>query len=458
MPRWLALTCIVLIVPIAASAKYPATSDPDIQRALQAYHESIREEQYLEASVSVKLALSLLLKNPDHDRMVYGRLLTLLADAQYFAGLYSPAIQNYEMAIEIIQSARNRLHSDLVAPYLGLSRSLIANGQHAEAIRNYRHTLHVQQVNNGLYHERAAELAAEISEAYFASRDFDRANGMQDMYVSIIRRNFPGDDLQQLPSLYSRAKMLSRTGDYSRSYDAYRRIIALIEKADGPRSLQLVPALSATAALLGSSYIADGEDGTEKATRYLRRAVAITESSERANDLDKANIRIVMGDFLSQQTANRRAVVRNYKRGWHYLNDNPNHHAYRDKVFGDATLLESLARDTPAAMLRILENAAGAEADMNGHIVVTYDVDEGGRPDNVRVVRSVPPGLHDYMVKNYVQSFAFRPRFVEGEPVRSPDHRFELRFSFDEEEGESAEEPIGDVAEVTAANLSYQPL
>ena len=37
-------------------------------------------------------------------------------------------------------------------------------------------------------------------------------------------------------------------------------------------------------------------------------------------------------------------------------------------------------------------------------------------------------------MKNHVRGFAFRPRFEAGEPVRSPNQTFELRFSFDEEE------------------------
>lgn len=434
MPRWLAIAGVILVSQGAAGAELAASSDPDIQQALQDYRGSVAEQQYLEASVSAKLALSFLLKDPDHDRMAYAQLLTLLADAQYLAGSYSTAAQNYELAIEAIQSARDRLDRSLVAPFLGLSRCLIAAGQYEEAIFNYRHTVHVHQVNNGLYGVQTAELTAELSEAYFASSDFDQANAMQDRYVAIIQRKFPGDNLARLPSMHSRADMLSRTGHYLRSYKGYRRIIALVERAEGTVSLELVPTLIASANLLASNSIVDGEDGTEKATRYLRRAVGITDTSDEANETDKANVHITMGDFLSQTTPNRRAVVRSYKRGWQYLDGNPDLHAYRDEMFSNAVLLKSLPDNAPATMRKLLARALDSTRNMNGHIVVAYDVDEGGRPDNVRVVESVPQGLHDFMVKNYVKNFAFRPRFEDGEPVRSPGHRFELPFSFSDEE------------------------
>lgn len=434
MPRLFAIAGAILVFQCAASAELSSNSDPSVQQALQDYRESVAEEQYAEAAVSAKLALSYLLKDPDYDRMAYGELLTLLAEAQYHAGSYETAIQNYEMAIEAIQSARDRLDRNLVTPFLGLSRSLAAAGQYGEAIHKYRHTLHVHQVNNGLYGVETAELIAELSEAYYASGDFDQANTMQDRYVAIMQRKFPGDNLARLPSMYSRADMLARTGHYLYSYKGYRRIIALIENAEGTDSLKLVPVLIASAYLLAGSPIVDGEDGTEKAMRYLRRAVAIADSSDSADDLAKANVHITMGDFLSQTSANRRAVVRSYKRGWQYLDKNPAHHAYRDEMFKNPVLLTSLPAGAPATMRDLLEKASEPTRDMNGRIVVAYDVDEGGRSDNLHVIESVPEGLHDHMVKDHVEHFAFRPRFEDGEPVPSLNHTFELRYSFDEEE------------------------
>ena len=452
MRRWLALAGIILVFRGAVAEELLVNSNLDAQRALQDYHRSIAEEQYLEASVSARLALASLLKDPNHDRMAYGQLLTLLADAQYHAGLYSPAIQNYEMAIETIESARDRLDPGLVTPFLGLSRCLTAAGQYGKAIHNYRHTVHIHQVNNGLYGVQTAELIAELSETYYASNDFDQANAMQDRYVAIIHRKFPGDNLARLPSMYSRADMLSRTGHYLLSYKGYRRIIALVESAEGTGSLQLVPTLIASANLLASSPIVDGEDGTEKAIRYLRRAVAISDSSDRATDLDKANVHITMGDFLSQSTANRRAVVRSYKRGWQYLDNNPGLHTYRDETFNNAVRLKSLPGSAPATMREILEKASDSTQDTNGHIAIAYDVDEWGRSDNVRVIESAPQGLHDHMVKKYVESFAFRPRFEQGEPVPSLNHSFELRFSFRDED--LAEKTRQNTTEVATADAT----
>jgi hypothetical protein len=237
-----------------------------------------------------------------------------------------------------------------------------------------------------------------------------------------------------VPSLFSQAEMLYRTEKILRSLNAYKRLIALIEDADGPESMALLPAFTAIADILINNRIVDGEDGGDKAMRYLRRGAAITEKNENASDFDKAKVFIMMGDFLSVQTPDRDTVIDNYKRGWQYLDANPELHAYRDETFNNAVLLNPQPKGSTPAIQDLLDDAANQDSPKNGHIIIGYDVDEGGRPDNVRVVESVPEGLHDYVVKNHVRGFAFRPRFEAGEPVRSPNQTFELRFSFDEEE------------------------
>lgn len=432
--RWLAFAAIVFIFRGAASAGLPANAGLEVQHSLLDYQKYFAEQQYLEASESAKMALAFLLRDPGYDRMAYGQVLVFLADAQYYAGLYGPATQNYEMAIEVIQSARDRLDSDLVAPFLGLSRALLATHQYPEAIRNYQHSLHVRQVNTGLYNEQVAEIAAELSEAYFTANDFEQAKRVQDFYVATVERVYPGDNLARLPSMYSRADMLSRTGNNSHSHNAYRQIISLVERADGRESLLLVPALTAAADLLGSNRIVDGYNGTEKAKRYLRKAIAITERNVAASIPSKADAHINMGDFLCARTANRNSAIRSYQRAWAYLDGDPQYHQRRDELFGHALLLDPVPPGTPSAMLSLLANSGNPDTVKNGVILVRYDVGQDGRPENVRVVESTPPGLHDYIVLNHVRSFAFRPRFQEGEPIRSTDLTFERQFSYSDEE------------------------
>ena len=416
-----------------------AEAEQDLSLALPedlrgSFLQATADGQHLEAADVVKRSIWLLLQDEDGDRMVYGRLLTLLGDAQQQAGDFSTAIENYDLAIEVFEEERDRLSAALVAPLLGKSRSLMGARRYPEAIRNYRRTLHVHQVNNGLFGVRAANMIVELSEAYFLDGDFDAANAMQESSVALVERVHNGDNLERLPSLYNRAEMLTRTASYETSLKAYRRIIAMIEHVEGPESLHLIPAFNATASLLVSHYILDGAEGTDRARRYLRRAVAIAERNDAAGPDVRADTHITLGDFLNTQTQDVKAYCRSYLRGWDLLNGDPDFHGRRDQLFALPVLLNPVPEDTPYTMLSLLQNSTEPDTIKNGFIQVHYDVDDGGRPRNVRIVESVPEGLYDYVVRNHVRDFRFRPRIEDGEVKSSPNQEYTIRFSYAQED------------------------
>ena len=432
--HWLAVASLLVW-----TASTHAETPQDLSLALPAelrssFVQATADGQHLEAADVVKRSIWQLLQDENSDQVVYGRLLTLLGDAQYRAGEFSTAIENYDLAIDVFEEQGDRLSVELVAPLLGKSRSLIGERRFREAVRNYRHTLHVHQVNNGLFGLRAANILAELSEAYFLDGDFDSANAMQDSSVILVERVHKGNNLERLPSLYGRAEMLTRTARYESSLKAYKRIIAMIEKVDGRDSLHLIPAFNATATLLVSHYILDGANGDDRARRYLRRAVAIAERNEEAGPDVLADTHITLGDFLNTQTHDVKAYLRSYLRGWELLDSDPRFHERRDQLFGKPTLLNPVPEDTPSMMLSLLENSVDPDTTKNGFIQVYFDIDDGGRTRDVRIVESVPQGLYDYVVRNHVREFRFRPRIEDGAARSSPNQEYTIRFSYTQED------------------------
>lgn len=426
--RWQLIAAMALV--FLAEPSVVEAQPYDVDYAPQGFDQLFAEGQYREAADSAKLFISSLLKDPNHDKLEYAEALTQLATAQQRAESFGAARQNYLLAIDVIENERDRLNSALIAPLLGLSRNYVAAGHYQDGVESYKRTLHVHQVNSGLYGDAKAQIVAELSEAYFELGDFPQANAMQDSYVVTVNRAHPELDLAQLPSLHSRASMLSRTGAHYRALNGYRRIISLIERAEGPRSLKLLPAFAAISILLADHPIADGENGFDKARRYLRRAVNIAENSESANSVIRADAHIMMGDFLSERSPNRISMLRSYRQGWDELSEDDQLHERRDDIFAQPLLLNQIPTGSSPAMIALLSNAADPETTKNGVIIVHYDVSEFGRPVNVRIVESVPAKYHDYIVKDYVKKFAFRPHFVDGEAVVSRDMSFEIRFSY----------------------------
>ena len=295
--RWQLISAMALVLLAEPDVVSAEPFDADL--AWRNFDRLYAEEQYREAADSAKLLISSLLNNPDYDRLKYAEALTQLATAQQGREGFESARENFLLAIDVIENEGDRLDSSLIAPLLGLSQNYVSTGQYQDGVKSYKRTLHTYQVNTGLYGEGKEEIVAELSEVYFMLGNFSQANAMQDSYVAMVYRAHPGIDLAQLPSLYSRAAMLSRTGAHLRALRSYRRIISLIEKAEGDLSLNLIPALTTISKLLADHDIEDGDNGIDKAWRYMRRAVHIAENSEDASPMIKADAHIMLGDFLS---------------------------------------------------------------------------------------------------------------------------------------------------------------
>jgi len=412
-----------------ASVAHTASSQESLTLARTRYDQAVKAELYNEAADASKLYINALLQDPNHDPKEWGQALGRLGEAQRYTGEFDAAIENYMHAIEVIEFETNRLDPLLIEPLLGLSRVLEDSGNYRVAIVSYQRLLHVQQVNQGLHALEQGKALNELSEVYFRLGNFQRANAIQQSYLSLYNSNFPGDNLQQLPALYSRADMQYKTGHMIDAQLSYRRIISMIERADGPQSLHLLTAIYRLTELLQNNRIMDGIDGSYVARRYLRRAVYIAEKQDGASNLERADSRIAMGDYLSVRTGDRRAAMRNYVSAWQQLNVDDTLRAECDARFGDPTLLNEFpAYSTPAMRKLIMLSQVGAD-DLSGRLIVRYDVDVEGRTQNIELIEGDPSGYWNPIVVDHVDRFIFRPALIDGEPVESSTQFYEIKYS-----------------------------
>lgn len=442
--------CLVVIVAAIclqtgsarAQSTTPAISDGQsgeptdryaLDDAQSTFDRLFEAEQHLEAVDAGKLLISLLLQEEEVDHIEWAQALTQLASAQRMAGDLLASIQNYETAIEVIEVDSDRLNKTLIEPLWELSRTYVETGDLDAATNAYKRTLHVHRVNFGLNNIQQTEFLSEMSEVYFQLGDFSQADALQQFYVNLANLNYPGDNLLKLPAMYSRAGMLNRMGRNIKSQELYRRIIGIIERADGSRSLELIRALNEISDVFLYNEIIDGYNGTEQARRYLRRVVNIVEKHEDATGLQKADAHLAMGDFLMLKTADPAAAMRNYRTAWDCLSADSEFLAERDERFAEPVALNDVeSNSTP--IFWALKASAAYDTDKKGIVVVNYDVDKRGEVKNPRVIESEPAGYRDYIVLLHLRDVVFRPRFVDREPSPSLDRRYELRYSYRDEE------------------------
>jgi len=425
---------------LAYSAVYSQASPPAaaelapqaLALARERYDQAIDSALYDEAADAAKLYIGELLRDPNHERLEWGYALQRLGHAQHLSGKYDAAIENYMLSIEVIESETNRLDALLINPLRELSRTLENSGNHQLAIESYERLLHLQQVNHGLYTLELGETLNKLSEVYFRLGNNQRANALQQSYVSVYNKNYPGDNLQQLPALYSRADMQYKTDHLVDAQLSYRRIIWMIERVDGTQSLYLLPAIFRLSELLQNNIIKDGINGPIVARRYLRRAAYIAEKRDDATNLDRADSYIAMGDYLSVRTGDRRAAMQNYRSAWQELNADDSLVDERHARFGRPSLLNDLPQYSTPAMRRLMTKSHIENGTAFGRLIVRYDVNSDGRTLNIELIEGDPSGVWDPIVVDHVDGFIFRPAFKDGEPAEFSNRLYEIKYSLED--------------------------
>ena len=432
----LGVATLIAAVPAGAQldeiGPQPESAAPAVLTdAQQQYQRAMQSGLYDEAADAAKRYIAEILEQDDYDRAAWALALDELADAQYAAGEYPAAIENFRDAVDVLEKQTDQLNLDIVEPLTGLGHALYAAGKPGVAVQAFERAAHVYQVNSGLHSLEQGEILNSMAEIYFEMGDYDRANALEQTYVSIYEKNYPGADVRKLPALFSQAQMLRRTDRLYDASGAYNRIIAMTEKAEGGRSLKLLPALYEVADLQrhhGHEMI-DMIDGKKKARRLLRRAVYIAEKNDEATPEIIADAHLRLGAYLATETANRPAALRSFKRAWDVLSTDESLRAARDERFAEPALLNVVPNDTAPSMRKLMMMSLNANDYSDGRLVVRFDVDTQGSTQNVQLVEPDPTGYWDDIIVAHVNKLVFRPRFENGQPVERQNQLFELRYT-----------------------------
>lgn len=398
------------------------------------YDEAMQAGIYDEAATAAAGYISTLLTQPDYDRREWAEGLVRLGQAQRSGADHDAALQNYEQAIRILQTETDRLDASLVDPMLGASEAMFELGRYADASDMLESVMHLQQVNHGLHDLSQAEPLQRLSEVYLAMGDIDRALSRQRAHTSLYDRNYPGDDVRKLDAFLAEAGLLDDLGMRVDSHTVYRRTINMVERAEGHRSPELVPALMLVADLLANNEISDGYDGRPLARRYMQKAVWIADRSEDITPLERADAYIAAGDFLSLQTMDRRGALRRYLQGWDVLQAESALAHELDQRFGEPQLLQEMPRTTAPDMRSLFMRASTRETSAGSRILVRFDVNEQGEAENIEVIEGDPTGYWSELVVDHVEKFVFRPKIVDGEAVRHEGMYWDISYLVDGED------------------------
>ncbi|MEJ2604363.1 MAG: TonB family protein [Gammaproteobacteria bacterium] len=399
-----------------------------LNAAFATYKRLFDSGRYPSAIEAGKRVVVLSIEVNGRENLQTARALTNLAIAQQKNGDYEAAEQNYQAAIEIVQSVDSRLSQHMINPLRGLGNTYLEAGRPDQAILAYDRAIHLTHVNSGPQNLEQADLLDGLSESFMRLQDLEEASKIQDLSYQLYERRFGEDDPDILPALERRARWLHRLGLFGQERNVYGHIIDIVEDEYGEDDLRLIGPLHG----LARTYLYDVEQSvTNRGEWALRRAVEIAEDHPDGTPLLVADSLIATGDYHGLRGEAQKAR-RAYGSAWDLLSADEELLGDRDQRFArPVKIREASAPAYADEETNPVVNPVyrGREFD-RGTVVIGYTVNERGRAEDITVVESEPPGLMDSEAKRAVRRFVYRPRYEAGDPVATPGQTFRHSFAY----------------------------
>lgn len=407
-------------------------TEEDALREFARFKQLLTDRNFDEADVSAKRVVEMSIKVFGPRSRETAKALNNLAIVQHNNNQFAAAIQNFNAAIEILESVYDRLNEELVNPLKGLGASQLSNGRPDLALRTYTRATHITHVNEGPHNIEQVEILEAIAEANVRLGEVKEARNTLDRIHAINVRHFSDDALGLLPSLMRRADWQHRAGYINDERLTYRRVIRIIETAAGKNDPRLVEPLI----LLGRSYyyyqpLTDGTSSraglASSGETYFRRAVRIAEGAEEFPWLDRAKAQLALADYyIGTETHSRARKM--YAGIWDDLSVDEDRLEMRTELLQRPSPLREGGLPTYAGTSS--NDGPGADF-LTGVVEVNYTVSSKGRVRNIRTEAN-PPEFTDMqrMVHREIRSRVFRPVLEEGEPVESPNQFFRHEFFY----------------------------
>jgi hypothetical protein len=269
--------------------------------------------------------------------------------------------------------------------------------------------------------------------------EIEAAKSAQDTIYALNLRHLNDNTLAMIPPLMRRAAWQRRTGYVLDERATYRRIVRIIEDSKGKDDISLIAPLTK----LAESYF--HVDTTESSTFqsatiatgevYFKRAVRIAEESPESNWQILAGTQVALGDYYNFRSDQGRAR-RTYRDAWDLRSADEERAAWRDEALGRLLPLNANPIATFVGDATRNDVVTNKPAIRSGSLIAAYDVNTRGRVTKVEFIESIPPEFIDMQDKvlRELRNRIFRPPFVDGEPVESPNQILTHTYYYEQDE------------------------
>ncbi len=430
------------VVPVADEPPGPTESatpvddartlDERLAAEFELYRRLVAEDALDEADVSAKRIVQMVMKIHGPESIEASKALNNLALVQHKSGQYGAAIQNFEAAVEIIETVEDRLNEKLVNPLKGLGAAQLGSGRPDLAQQTFNRATHITHVNEGPHNIEQVEILESLAQSAMLMGDSKGARNLLNRIHMLNVRHFEGNDLALLPSLLRRASWQHAARYYMDERATYRRAIRIIESRLGKDDPQLILPLSK----LGQSYYF--VDLTQSNSQqpglvssgeiYFKRAERIADETPGVDWRVLAETKLALADYYIYADAQSRAR-KFYTQAWNLLSADQERLAVRAELLEQPVVL--MSDPLPQYVGEKPPDGTSTDELLTGTIRVDYTVSARGRVRNIRT-EAIPPQFTDMqrMVHREIRRQVFRPRMTDEGLQQSDNLVFEHSFFY----------------------------
>jgi len=386
----------------------------------------LAERAFDEADSVAKRAIELAirLKGPRSDEMA--KALTNLGVVQHYTKQYDAAQQNFQAAVEIIEDIEDRLNSQLVNPLQGLAAAQLESGRPDLASNTYNRAVHVTHVNEGPHNLDQLELLESLAEVNVRLGLTEEADDIQETIYALNTRHYENGTLEIIPALMKRARWQHRIGYIYEEQKTYRRVIRIYESKIGKTALQLIEPLI----LLGKTYFYLSNSG-QQAFRgnvvsggevHFKRAVRVAAAHPDTNWQVVTVTKLALGDHF-MHIGNSQRANQIYGDTWELLSEDDERLDARREELERIVVLKRQQLPDYVESSKSSTAASSDDPVLQGTVSLSYNVSVRGRASEIKLIEAEPPEFLNMQksVHRELRRRVFRPRFIEANPVASPD-------------------------------------
>jgi hypothetical protein len=417
---------IATIFLIAASA---AAQQAPHHFTKKDYETALNNGLYEEAGVAAKARLDQAIRDGKVKDFSTVELLDDLADVQRLSGDFVTAIQNYELAVEIVEDKRDMLDIALTEPLLGLGKSYLESGRADLALDYLDRALHIRSVNEGPHSIEQAEAIEVLADAYRTMGKPAKASDAADRLQLLYERKYSPDGLELIPVLLKKGHILGDLRDYRRQRSAYNDALDIAQKQESKQSAQAVLPLVS----LGNSHsreyfefyasALDEEDLPDErlldeAETFYEAALEIVKNSPDIDWRIQKDSLLAIADFYTMTNEQSRARVL-YRTVWDLLSGNDAQLMQRKQQLEQVTPLLQSEPDLTVAIPADVDVEDASVELKTGNIVIQFTVTRRGKLRDIGLIE-INPERNDRIeseVKRTLNGFIYRPRFERGSAV-----------------------------------------